>query len=68
MNTPVTIVPLMTADETASLIGVKPTTLKVWRSTKRYPLPFVKVGRSVRYRSSDVEKFLRERTVEPAAV
>jgi len=37
-------------------------TLAVWRSKKRYPeLRYVKVGRSVRYPRSVVERFLAER-------
>ncbi|RLM48864.1 DNA-binding protein, partial [Halorubrum sp. Atlit-28R] len=36
----------------AEYIGVEKTTLAIWRCTKRYPLPYVKVGRLVRYRRS----------------
>lgn len=39
-------------------------TLAVWRSTHRYPLSFVKIGRAVLYRRKDVEKFLAEHLVE----
>ena len=55
--------PLLTEQQAAERLGVKPTTLQVWRSTRRYPLAFVKVGRNVRYRSSALERFLTERTV-----
>lgn len=50
--------------ESAQFLGLKPGTLQVWRSTKRYPLAYVKVGRLVRYRQSDLEAFLIGRTVE----
>ena len=53
--------------EAAQILDLKPGTLQVWRSTKRYPLPYVKVGRLVRYRQSDLEAFLAARTVEVAA-
>ena len=33
-------------------------TLAVWRCTGRFNLPFVKVGRAVRYRREDVEAFI----------
>ena len=56
--------PLRTEVESALFLGVKPTTLQIWRCTKRYPLPYIKVGRLVRYRQSDLEAFLRGRTVE----
>ncbi len=54
--------PLRTEDESAQYLGVKPTTLQIWRSTKRYPLPYIKVGRLVRYRQSALEAFLVSRT------
>ncbi|WP_349573294.1 helix-turn-helix domain-containing protein [Azotobacter salinestris] len=49
--------------QAAAVLGVKPSTLAVWRSTGRYPLPFVKVGRMVRYRVSDLAEFMARRTV-----
>jgi len=53
--------------EAAQILDLKPGTLQVWRSTKRYPLPYIKVGRLVRYRQSDLEAFLNGRTVEMVA-
>lgn len=38
-------------------------TLANWRSTKRYPLPYLKVGGRVLYRRSDLQAFLELRTV-----
>ncbi len=35
-----------------------PGTLAVWACTKRYDLKFIKIGRSVRYRKSDLDAFL----------
>ena len=57
---------LRTENEAAQILGLKPSTLQVWRSTNRYPLPYIKVGRLVRYRQSDLDAFLRGRTVEVA--
>ena len=51
----------------AEILGVTPGTLSVWRCTRRYPLPYVKVGRAVRYRLADLEKFLSDRTVGAVA-
>ena len=42
----------------ATFIGVTKETLAIWRSTRRYPLPYIKVGRLVRYRESDLIAFL----------
>lgn len=50
--------PLLKPPQAAALLGVEVGTLEVWRSTKRYPLAFVKVGRAVRYRLSAINAFL----------
>lgn len=52
---------LLTELQTASILGVSPGTLSVWRSTGRYNLRYVKVGRMVRYRAGDVREFLESR-------
>lgn len=53
----------LTPPQTAELLGVTVGTLEVWRCTKRYPLPYVKVGKRVRYRTTDIDQFLASRTV-----
>jgi excisionase family DNA binding protein len=54
---------LLTRLQAAEYLGIKPQTLAVWHTTGRYRLPVVKVGRSVRYRTSDLDEFLSRRTV-----
>ncbi len=49
---------LLTPQTVSKLLGVTQHTLAVWRCSKRYPLPYVKVGGLVRYRASDVEAFI----------
>jgi predicted site-specific integrase-resolvase len=39
---------------------ISPRTLQRWRVTGEGP-PFVKIGRAVRYREDDLEKFIAER-------
>ena len=53
---------LLTPEQAARRLAIKPATLAVWRCTKRYPLRFIRVGRSVRYDSRDIEKFLERNT------
>ena len=53
---------LLDEQESASLLDVSPGTMSVWRSTGRYSIPFIKVGSRVRYRRSDLEAWLVERT------
>ena len=49
---------LLTPDDVAGLLDVSPQTLASWRTTGRYALPFVRIGRLVRYRRSDIAEFL----------
>lgn len=49
--------------EAAEYLNVTPHTLEVWRCTGRHKLPFVKVGRLVRYRVADLDAWLASRTV-----
>jgi len=53
---------LLDETEAADLLNLAPGTLSVWRSTGRYALPFLKVGRRVRYRRADLEAWLSART------
>ncbi len=53
---------LLGAAEAAEMLKVSPGTLAVWRSSGRYALPFVKVGRHVRYRVRDIEGWLETRS------
>lgn len=55
--------PRLTNDQAAEYLGITPRTLEVWRCTGRYGIPFIKVGRLVRYRQTDLDAFLDRRTV-----
>lgn len=54
---------LLTTKEAAAFLGVKEITLAVWKSTNRYSIPCIKVGRLVKYRYSDLLEFIERRTV-----
>ncbi|MHB8249072.1 MAG: helix-turn-helix domain-containing protein [Acidithiobacillus sp.] len=47
--------------KTAEVLGVKTSTLTNWRTTGRYALPYVKVGRLVRYRIVDLAAWIAKR-------
>lgn len=49
---------LLSRDEAAQFLGVSKGTLEVWASTKRYDLPFIKIGRLAKYRMQDLLKFI----------
>ena len=52
---------LLDEEESAAMLGVQPGTLATWRSTGRYDLPWIKIGRNVRYRLSDVLEWIDSR-------
>ena len=58
---------LLDEQAAADVLGVTPGTLSVWRSTGRYELPFLKIGRKVRYRHSDLMDWLEKRTRKTGA-
>lgn len=51
---------LMTPRDAAVYIGVKINTLAVWRMTNKYELPFVKLGKVIRYRKSDLDEWINK--------
>lgn len=55
---------LLDEREAAEILDVTPGTLSVWRSVGRYKLPFLKIGRKVRYRRSDLAAWLEARVRE----
>jgi len=57
---------LLKYDEAAILLGIKEQTLRLWCSKRL--IPFTRIGKgSVRFRLSDLEKYLDARAVEPVA-
>ena len=52
-------VALLTTEEAAQLLHLKPRTLVLWRHEGRSALPFVRLGRSVRYRRQDLDEFIQ---------
>lgn len=59
---------LLSRQQAAEFLGVTKGTLEVWACTKRYNLPYVKVGKLVKYRQSDLIKFLDGRTVYQTSI
>jgi excisionase family DNA binding protein len=56
---------LMTREQAAKYLGLAPQTLAVWAMQKhrmRHQLPFIKVGRLIRYRKVDLDEFIRLHT------
>jgi predicted DNA-binding transcriptional regulator AlpA len=55
--------PLRDPAHTAQRLGVTRNALAMWRCSQRYQLPFIKIGRLIRYRESDIQAFLHRHTV-----
>lgn len=55
---------LITPEQVSEQLGVTVGTLQLWRCTGRYNLPYVKAGRLVRYRQSDIDDFIDRRVQE----
>lgn len=53
---------LLDEKQAAAFLTVSPGTLSVWRSTGRYQIPFIKIGRAVRYRRADLTAWMESRT------
>lgn len=52
---------LLDRKSAAKYLNLSPGTLAVWDCTKRYNLNPIKIGRAVRYRKSDLDKFIEQR-------
>lgn len=52
---------LLNAEAAAAYLGVAKQTLHNWRSSGRYRVPCLRVGRLVRYRRSDLDAWLETR-------
>jgi len=52
---------LLTRKQAAEYLTITPGTLAVWTCTKRYSLKYIKIGRHIRYRKSDLDSFIKSR-------
>lgn len=55
---------LTDTDGAAILLSVPASTLTKWRSTGEVRIPFVRLGRQIKYRTSDLKKFIEPSTVK----
>jgi excisionase family DNA binding protein len=57
---------LLTTKQAANFLGIKENTLSIWRSQKgkdrRYYIPYIRIGRKIRYNKSDLISFLHNQT------
>lgn len=53
---------LLNVAEAAEILGVKPNTIEVWICENRYPLKYIKIGRLLKFRESDLQDFINKNT------
>lgn len=61
---PDTLSQLLTPQQVSDILGITTKTLSIWRSSKRYDLPYIKSGRLVRYKREAVQSFIDSREQE----
>lgn len=52
---------LLNPREVSEILGVSEETLSVWRCNKTYDIPYIKVGRLVKYKQCDIDSFIESR-------
>lgn len=57
---------LLTRKEAAVYLGVKARTLEIWASSGRHNIPYVRLGREVRYRVSDLDQLVERLITIPS--
>lgn len=62
MNELMTETKLLTRKEAAAYIGIAEHTLDVWRYAGKHNIPYIKVGRLVKYRKDALDEFLNRQT------
>lgn len=55
---------LMTREQAAEYLGISSSTLANWACTKKFKIPYFRIGRSVRYRKSDLDEFVQSGEVD----
>jgi hypothetical protein len=54
---------LLTPQEVADILKIRKNTLATWRCSGRYDLPYIKVGRVVRYELESLTKFMSQQAM-----
>ncbi len=57
---------LLTTVQAAGRLSLAPRTLEADRSERRYGIPYIKIGHSVRYREEDILNFTNKNRIVPS--
>ncbi len=55
---------LLSTEKAAELLSIPASTLSKWRSTGQVRIPFVKIGRQIKYRTTDLRRFIESSTIK----
>ena len=55
---------LLTPEETANFLNISVKLLNEWRYNQKVNLPYLKIGRLVRYRLVDLEEWLAQNLIQ----
>ena len=58
---------LLTREQAAAYLGLKPQTLASWAAFGRHDLPYYKIGSRAMYRRADLDDWLERRRITCAA-
>jgi len=53
----------LTTEQAAAYLGIAEQTLTNWRNNRRQQIPYLKLGKIVRYRREDLDAWLQSRLV-----
>ena len=59
---------LLNEEQTAEMLGMRPSTLQRWRSKGWTELPYIKIRYLIRYRMGDIQDFLERGRIGPKVV
>ena len=57
---------LLTPEETANFLNISVKLLNEWRYNQKVNIPYVKLGRLIRYRLVDLEELLAQNLIQQA--
>ena len=55
--------PMLCRKEATEYLGLRPGTLEAWASRGSVNLPMIRLGRAIRYRKSDLDRFIEANRV-----
>lgn len=56
---------LLSVDEAAKKLGISPSA--IYNNRKTLSIPYIRIGRLIRFRPSEIQKFLDKRTIKKSA-